>query len=162
MKKLLLSVTVIATIGLTSCGGASLCECIGMDQDKLTPECETMQTEYATKLLTASEEEQKAMGEEVAACMKENAAKAAEEAPATEAASEICACADMSVAMMNEMTALDGDMEKMTEITEKYADDMKKCEAMEEGKSDEELEAMMEEMKGCASYQELKKMMGAH
>ena len=73
MKKLLLSVTVIATIGLTSCGGASLCECIGMDQDKLTPECETMQTEYATKLLTASEEEQKAMGEEVAACMKASA-----------------------------------------------------------------------------------------
>ena len=76
--------------------------------------------------------------------------------------SAICDCADMSVAMMNEMTALEGDMEKMTEITEKYADDMKKCEAMEEGKSDEELEAMMEEIKGCASYQELEKMMGAH
>ena len=76
--------------------------------------------------------------------------------------SGVCDCADMSVAMMNEMTALDGDMEKMTEITEKYADDMKKCEAMEEGKSAAELEAMMEEMKGCASYQELEKMMGAH
>ena len=76
--------------------------------------------------------------------------------------SAICDCADMSVAMMNEMTALDGDMERMTEITEKYADDMKKCEAMEEGKSEAELEAMMEEMKGCASYQELEQMMDAH
>ena len=76
--------------------------------------------------------------------------------------SGVCDCADMSVSMMNEMTALDGDMERMTEITEKYADDMKKCEAMEEGKSEAELEAMMEEMKGCASYQELEQMMDAH
>ena len=76
--------------------------------------------------------------------------------------SAICDCADMSVAMMNEMTALDGDMEKMTEITEKYADDMKKCEAMGDGKSDEEMKAMEEEMKGCASFKEMEKMMGGH
>jgi hypothetical protein len=76
--------------------------------------------------------------------------------------SGVCDCADMSVAMMNEMKDLGGDMEKMTAITEKYADEMKKCQAMEEGKSDEELEAMMEEMKGCASYKEMEKMMGAH
>ena len=76
--------------------------------------------------------------------------------------SGVCDCADMSVAMMNEMTALDGDMEKMTEITEKYADDMKKCEAMGDGKSDEEMKAMEEEMKGCASFKEMEKMMGGH
>ena len=76
--------------------------------------------------------------------------------------SGVCDCADMSVAMMNEMTALEGDMEKMTAITEKYADDMKKCEAMGEGKSEEEMKAMEEEMKGCASFQEMEKMMGGH
>ena len=76
--------------------------------------------------------------------------------------SGVCDCADTAVAMMNEMKDLDGDMEKMTAITEKYADDMKNCEAMEDGKSEEELKAMDEEMKGCASYKEMEKMMGAH
>lgn len=75
---------------------------------------------------------------------------------------EVCDCADTAVAMMNEMNDLDGDMEKMTAITEKYADDMKKCEAMEDGKSEEELKAMEEEMKGCASFKEMEKMMGEH
>jgi hypothetical protein len=75
--------------------------------------------------------------------------------------SGVCDCADMAVAMMNEMKDLDGDMEKMTAITENYADDMKKCEAMEDGKSEEELKAMEEEMKGCASFKEMEKMMGA-
>ena len=39
---------------------------------------------------------------------------------------------------------------------------MKKCEAMGDGKSDEEMKAMEEEMKGCASFKEMEKMMGGH
>jgi len=77
--------------------------------------------------------------------------------------SDICDCADMSVAMMNEMQALGGDMEKMTEITEKYAAQAEKCEKMGEGKSDEELKTMEEEMKGCAAFKEMENMMsGGH
>mgnify|MGYP001224759200 FL=1 len=79
-----------------------------------------------------------------------------------EGSSEICDCADMSVAMMNEMKGME-DMAKMTEITEKYAAQAEKCEKMGEGKSDEELKAMEEEMKGCASFKEMEKMMsGGH
>ncbi len=75
--------------------------------------------------------------------------------------SEICDCADMTVAMMNEMKGLE-DMGEMTEITEKYAAQAEKCEKMGEGKSDEDLKAMEEEMKGCASFKEMEKMMGGH
>ena len=73
--------------------------------------------------------------------------------------SDVCDCADMSVAMMNEMKGLE-DMGKMTEISEKYAAQAEKCEKMGEGKSDEELKAMEEEMKGCASFKEMEQMMG--
>jgi len=72
--------------------------------------------------------------------------------------SDVCDCADMSVAMMNEMKGLE-DMAKITEITEKYAAQAEKCEKMGEGKSDEELKAMEEEIKGCASFKEMEKMM---
>ena len=73
--------------------------------------------------------------------------------------SDVCDCADMSVAMMNEMKGLE-DMAKITEITEKYAAQAEKCEKMGEDKSDEELKAMEEEMKGCASFKEMENMMG--
>ena len=76
--------------------------------------------------------------------------------------SAVCDCADMSVAMMNEMKGIE-DMAKMMEITEKYAAQAEKCEKMGEGKSEEELKAMEEEMKGCASFKEMENMMsGGH
>lgn len=75
--------------------------------------------------------------------------------------SDVCDCADMSVAMMNEMKGLE-DMAKITEITEKYAAQAEKCEKMGEGKSDEELKAMEEEIKGCASFKEMEKMLEDH
>ena len=76
--------------------------------------------------------------------------------------SGVCDCADMSVAMMNEMKGIE-DMAKMMEITEKYAAQAEKCEKMGEGKSEEELKAMEEEMKGCASFKEMENMMsGGH
>ena len=50
-------------------------------------------------------------------------------------------------------------MEKQKEIEEKYTEDIKKCQALGEGKSDEELKVMEEEMKECPSYQEMEEMM---
>ena len=86
-----------------------------------------------------------------------------------EKSSEICDCVwlrkkttDMSVARMIEMKGIE-DMDKITEITEKYAAQAEKCKQMGEGKSEEELKAMKEEMKECASFKEMEKMMsGGH
>jgi len=74
--------------------------------------------------------------------------------------SEVCDCSDMALSVAKEMKDIGGDMEKMAEIQEKYKADMEKCEKLGEGKSDEELKAMEEEMKGCASAKELEEMMG--
>ena len=81
MKKLVLSVAVIATMGLASCGGGGLCECVNMDE--MTDECKTMKDEWKAKFEKASEEEQKTMKAEIEACEKE---KVEEAAPEEEAA----------------------------------------------------------------------------
>jgi len=73
--------------------------------------------------------------------------------------SEICDCADMSKAMMEEMAADGADF---AAITEKYKAEAEKCEKLGEGKTDEEMKAMEEEMKGCDSFKEMEKMMGGH
>jgi len=97
---MLLSVAVIATMGLASCGGAeaesepgtdskaevnngpSLCDCVNMED--MTEECKTMQDEWKEKYSAASDEEKELMEAEIAACEAEktvdNGAEAALEA----------------------------------------------------------------------------------
>ena len=55
MKKLVLSVAVIATMGLASCGGASLCDCVNMDEP--SEECKKMEEDYKAKMKDATYEE---------------------------------------------------------------------------------------------------------
>jgi hypothetical protein len=82
--------------------------------------------------------------------------------------SAVCDCLDLGLSMANEFKAVNGDIEKMTEIADKHASDMAKCEggwftipiAMKEGKSNEELKEMQEEMKGCSSYKEMDESFG--
>ena len=98
MKKLVLAVAIIATMGLASCGGAevdtkadtkvdvdkgpSLCECVNMMD--LTEECEIMKEDWKAKFEEASEEEKEIMQAEIEACEaerpKDSGAEAALEA----------------------------------------------------------------------------------
>lgn len=83
MKKIVLSIAVIATMGLASCGGTSLCECVNLDEDKadekMLEECKTMKTDWKAKFKDASEEEQKTMQAEIEACEKEKEESGSEE-----------------------------------------------------------------------------------
>ena len=65
--------------------------------------------------------------------------------------SDVCDCADMTKAMMGEMTADGADI---AAITEKYKAEAEKCEKMGEGKTDEELKAMGDAMLDCPSMKE--------
>lgn len=69
MKKMFLMVAVVATVGLTSCGGSDLCECVNMEEP--SDACKEMKKEWETKYKDADEEEQKKMMEEVKACKKD-------------------------------------------------------------------------------------------
>jgi hypothetical protein len=75
MKKLLLSVAVIATMGFASCGedkketGPTFCDCVTMD--KPSEECKTMEKEFKAKMKDASDEEKEEMIAEVEACKSE-------------------------------------------------------------------------------------------
>ena len=65
----------------------------------------------------------------------------------------VCGCIDTMLEMGKEMKAaaengLEG-TEEMAAIAEKYEGEQKKCEAMEEGKTAEEVEAMQEEAMKC-------------
>ena len=73
MKKVLLSVAVVALMGLSSCGGASLCDCINMDE--MNEECKTMKKEWKAKYEKASDEEKEKMQAEAEACEKEKEGK---------------------------------------------------------------------------------------
>ncbi len=67
MKKMLLSAGVISAMFLTSCGGASLCDCINGDK-KDSEECKTMETEWKAKFDKATDDEKEAMMKEMKAC----------------------------------------------------------------------------------------------
>jgi len=77
MKKIVLSVAVIATMGIASCGGTSLCECVNMDE--MTEECKTMKKDWKAKFKEASDEDKKTMQAEIEACEKEKKDSGSEE-----------------------------------------------------------------------------------
>jgi len=122
MKKLLLSVAVIATMGLSSCG----------EEKK---EADEKKADHTT-------------ADDVIGTL-----------PKKDLNDAVCDCLDMSIAIMNEMKDCGEDMEKQKEIESKYIEDIKKCQALGEGKTEEELKAMEEDMKECPSYQEMEEMM---
>jgi hypothetical protein len=69
--------------------------------------------------------------------------------------SEVCQCADTALAMMNEVKDSKMDQKKLEGIQGKYKADMEKCDALEKGKSKEDLEKMRKEFEACDSYKEL-------
>ncbi|MEN9301586.1 MAG: hypothetical protein RL264_15 [Bacteroidota bacterium] len=73
--------------------------------------------------------------------------------------SEVCNCADTMLEMSKEMKAAKGDFSQYEKIGKKYEADMKKCEKLGEGKSEDEKKKMEEELKACDSYKEMEKMM---
>jgi hypothetical protein len=60
----------------------------------------------------------------------------------------VCDCAQMSKDIMKEASEAK-DAAAATAIEEKYADQAKECEKLGEGKTPEELKAMMEEAQNC-------------
>ena len=72
MKKVLLSLAVVATMAMTSCGGPSVCDCVNLDKDSadeaMIKDCETMEEEWEAKYKEASDEEKEEMMKEVKAC----------------------------------------------------------------------------------------------
>jgi hypothetical protein len=75
MKKVLLSLGVVAAMAMTSCGGPSVCECVNMDKDSadeaMIEKCEAMEKEWKDKYKEASDEEKEEMMKEIEACEKE-------------------------------------------------------------------------------------------
>lgn len=61
----------------------------------------------------------------------------------------VCDCMAASDEMMNEVEQAGTDEAKMKEIEEKYKSKMEECKKMGEGKSEEEMKALMEEAKNC-------------
>jgi hypothetical protein len=72
--------------------------------------------------------------------------------------SEVCQCSDSALAMMKEVKDSNMDPAKMKGIQTKYKADMDKCDALEKGKSKEDLEKMKKEFEACDSYAELEKI----
>jgi hypothetical protein len=60
----------------------------------------------------------------------------------------VCDCTAMGKEMATEMMAAKDDAGRKA-VEEKYADQAKSCEKLGEGKTPEELKAMMEEAKNC-------------
>jgi plasmid rolling circle replication initiator protein Rep len=60
----------------------------------------------------------------------------------------LCDCVNMGKEMATEMMAAKDDAGRKA-VEEKYADQAKSCEKLGEGKTPEELKAMMEEAKNC-------------
>jgi len=144
MKKLLLSVAVIATMGLSSCGE----EKKEADEKKAD---HTTADDVIGPLPKKDLDEKKAdhtTADDVIGTL-----------PKKDLNDAVCDCLDMSIAIMNEMKDCGEDMEKQKEIESKYIEDIKKCQALGEGKTEEELKAMEEDMKECPSYQEMEEMM---
>ena len=73
--------------------------------------------------------------------------------------SEACSCSDSMLEMTKEMGQIKGDYTKIEAIQKKYEADLKKCEKLGEGKSDEEKKKIQEELKSCDSYKEIEKLM---
>ena len=71
MKKLLLSVAVIATMGLASCGGPSVCDCAAEEPGKASAGCTEAAAERLEAMKTASDEQKKEWMDEAKACKKE-------------------------------------------------------------------------------------------
>ena len=72
--------------------------------------------------------------------------------------SDVCNCADTWLEMSKESIKAKGDFTKIEAIQKKYEADNKKCAKLGEGKSEEEIKKMEEELKACDSYKELEKM----
>jgi hypothetical protein len=76
MKKLLLSVAVVATMGLASCGDDeaasknAMCECINAKGDP-SDDCKALEKEWTAKYEKASDEDKKKLDGEMKACKKE-------------------------------------------------------------------------------------------
>ncbi len=72
MKKVLLSLSVFASLAMMSCGGGpALCDCVNIKDDadeKMKTACETMETEWKAKYEKADEEAKKKLEEEIMAC----------------------------------------------------------------------------------------------
>ena len=75
--------------------------------------------------------------------------------------SAVCSCSDLMLEMSKEMRQVKGDYTKLEAIQKKYEADFKKCEKLEEGKSEVEKKKMQEEFKACYSYKEMEKLMKA-
>lgn len=60
MKKMLLMVAVVATVGLTSCGGADVCECMNEKPDEQSEACKELAKEWEEKMEKAESDEDKA------------------------------------------------------------------------------------------------------
>jgi hypothetical protein len=74
--------------------------------------------------------------------------------------SEICTCVSANLSMTKDMIASgrDANEDKIKEIENKYEAKMEKCRKLAEGKSQEELNKMEEEVKKCPSYKEMEKL----
>jgi len=76
--------------------------------------------------------------------------------------SDICNCADTMLEMSKEMKDVKGDFTKMESIQKKYEPDFKKCQKLDEGKSEEEKTKMENDLKACDSFKEMEKLMKAN
>jgi hypothetical protein len=72
--------------------------------------------------------------------------------------SAVCSCSDLMLEMSKEMRQVKGDYTKLEAIQKKYEADFKKCEKLEEGKSEEERKKLLEELKTCDSFKEMEKL----
>lgn len=70
--------------------------------------------------------------------------------------SEICGCAETGLNMLKEFKAAKGDPKKIMDAEKKYKADLEKCNELDKGKSEKEKKAMMDELKECDSYKEIK------
>ncbi len=73
MKKVLLSLVVVASMAMVSCGGGpALCDCVNIKDDadeKLKTACSTMETDWKAKFEKADEAEQAKLMKDIEACM---------------------------------------------------------------------------------------------
>ena len=69
MKKVLLSVAVVAAFGLASCGGPDVCECVNMEEP--SEECKDLEKEWKKEFEEASDEEKEEMMKEFEDCQED-------------------------------------------------------------------------------------------
>lgn len=68
---------------------------------------------------------------------------------------EVCDCVEIGLAMMKEEKAAGNDLQKLTDIHEKYRVDLERCEKLDEGRSEEEKKIMEEDMRNCDAFNEM-------